>query len=169
MLHVKWYNWSMSITPRAIKVIPTELPLTKNYVSVNHYPNYHQEVVEVDILFAYRRTNGNDKRVRIVAARSGHFIADLYYISTAPKSKVVPLEVDSDLKLCLSPSMSFSLRDWWQDEFRSGNTAFNEGQTYSLNRYSFDILSTKELDAVASSTLYIDSQDMSNFANSFKY
>lgn len=146
----------MSITPRTIKVIPTELPLTQNYVGVDIQPNYTNEVVEVDILFAYRKTTGNDKRVRIVAARNGYFIADLYYIFTSPKNKIVPVEADSDLKLCLTPSMSFSLTDWWQKEFRTGNHVFNEGQTYSLNRYSFDILSTEELDAIASCTFYYE-------------
>jgi hypothetical protein len=157
----------MTITPRTIKVIPTELPFTRNYASVSFRPNYTNEVVEVEILFAYRKTNGPDKRVRIVAARNTHFVADLYYIPTAPKNKIVPVVAGSDSDLHLTPEvMSLSLRDWWEDEFRSGNSVFNEGQTYSLNRYSFDILTTDELDAIASSTFHYE---WSARRDSFKY
>lgn len=147
----------MTITSRTIKIIPKELPLAKDYTLVSQRKNFANEVVEVKILFAYRKTNGSDKRVRIVAARSGHFVAGLYYIPTTPKSKVVPVIAGSDLELHLSSDvMSLSLRDYWEAEFVSGNHVFNEGQTHGFNSYSFDILSTEELDAVSSSTFYYE-------------
>ena len=149
----------MTIAPRRLKVIPYKLPM---YLSMEPYrENHAQEVIELPLYFAYRKTTGTDKRVRIWANEYGW--NTLYYIPSLPKGKVEPVEVDSVLHLQRAGSnTSQSLEEYWEANYKS----FVEGQTYTLSRYSFDILTTEELDAIASSTFHYSDLPQSD---SFKY
>jgi hypothetical protein len=160
----------MSITPRVLRVVPSIIifPASRGVVEE---PNYSQKVEEKTFVFAYRKTKGPDKRVRIVYCETSFFGAQsvhMYYLDTEPRTQVVPV-IPSNLSIKQNRAMSIKLMKWWTKEFAAGNTAFNEGQTYTLNRYSFDILSTEELDAIADSTLYVDQKDFSDFSDNFKY
>ena len=160
----------MTISPRTIRFVPSMVVVaTANGIS--SAPNYSNVVREENFVFAYRKTKGSDKRVRILGSGEAFFgnpMISMYYFPTEPKAKVVPV-VAGNLEIGQNLGTSMSLSNWWEEEFAKGNTAFDEGQTYSLNRYSFDILSTEELDAIASSTLYLNNKNFGSFNDDFKY
>ena len=150
----------MTITPRKLQLIPDRLPMYLT-LSEPHYDNFAQEVIKLPLQFAYRKTNGNDKRVRLVVNEYGW--VKIYYLPTLPKGKIVPVEADSILESRRSYwTNSESLLEYWRKELHT----FNEGQTYTLSRYSFDILTTEELDAIASSTFHHNSSTQND---QFKY
>ena len=155
----------MTIARRSYKVIPDKLPLEPDYTILSQ-PNYNQEVFDVNFMFAYRRTLGADRRVRILPVRGLAGLDNAFYIPTTGK-KHETVKPGSELNLNLSPStMSYSLREHLTQEFMTGNQVFNEGQSYTFNSYAFDILSTEEMDAIASSLFFYE---RNHKVDSFKY
>ena len=162
---------SMTIASRTLKILPSQL-LVSSGDGIKYEPNYNQSFLKAPLVFAYRKTTGTDKRVRALTAGQdimGYPSINMYCLLTDPKKTIVPVTSGSDIDARVNWDRSSSLHDWWVKEFEAGNTTFNEGQTYTLNRYSFDILSTAELDALSKSTLRLNLDGLSTDEKGFKY
>ena len=156
----------MTIARRTIQVIPDKFPFFSSANVVGYGPNHEQDMFELHILFAYRKTEGTDKRVRIIvldrAIRDDLLSTvprfELYYVPTKPRGNIDPVLANSGLLLHLSDNYrsSRSLHEFWRAEFETGNQVFHEGQTYEHKGESFDILSTKELDALSYSVFHFE-------------
>lgn len=156
----------MTITPRTLLFQPKEITVFQQG-SVRLAPNTNNEQLKVPMVLAYRKTKGLDKRVRIVHYRKdimGYPSIDMYYVDT-PKKEIIPVTV-GEINVFQNWGRSSSLGDWWVKEYQTGNVNFNEGSTYTLNRYSFDILDKTELDNLSASVLF---SEWVATSDSFKY
>jgi len=155
----------MAITPRTLTLLPTKI--TVNQGGMKMIDNVQNKTLTAPLALAYRKTGGVDKRVRIVIYRldiMGDPSVDMYYVDS--NKKVREPIAQGDIPALQNWGRSSSLGEWWVKEYQAGNLAFNEGGTYTLNRYSFQILDTAELDKLSVSILTVDSLVQSD---SFKY
>jgi hypothetical protein len=160
----------MTITSRTVRFLPS-MVIVADSKGITSAPNHSNAVQEEPFVFAYRKAKGTDKRVRILTSGESLFgcpMISMYYIDTEPKAKIVPV-ASGNIEVQQNFGTSLTLSEWWEEELAKGNTGFSEGKTYSLKSYSFDILSTEELDAIAASTLYINNKDYASFTANYKY
>ena len=128
---------------RKLTLLPSHIELG----SVITYGKTNKDKIteQEDLILAYRRDDGKDKRVR--------FIVGKYFNETL---KVMPYFLHDD-KEPTKPSklkaghfiwgLSLPFKTWLVKEFMEGN--LTEGESYVYKKYKFTLLSKEEMDILA--------------------
>jgi hypothetical protein len=150
----------MAISPRTLKCIPEHniiypppVPYGTSGSSgpgMSVTPNTLQQVKDFPVLFAYRRTSKGDKRIRLVHTGPNVYQrrTTLFYIEGT--KKFTPVVPNSNINIRTMLETPRFLEDYWLDNLHT----FSEGKTYAYNKFSIDILSLEEHEALMSSTLF---------------
>ena len=70
----------MTIAARTFRVIPKHVYVDIGNLNTRQELNYEQKAYQLPLAFAYRKTTGNDKRVRLLTPVSWYM--DIYVIKT---------------------------------------------------------------------------------------
>jgi hypothetical protein len=149
----------MAISPRTLKCIPEHNVIYAPPIpygspgpgpGMTITPNTSQQVKDFPILFAYRKTAKGDKRIRLVHTGPNVYNkpTTLYFIEGS--KKLTPVVPNSDIKIRTMLGTPSFLEEYWLDNLHN----FSEGNTYAYNKFSIDILSVEEHEALMSSTLF---------------
>jgi hypothetical protein len=157
----------MTIKPRTITFLSSKVFANHPESGIVGVPNTRNQTASFPLALAYRKRGGVDKRVRIIVYSEdimGDPSVDMYYVNS--NKKINEPITQGHIPVSSNFGISKSLETWWANAYSAGNLEFNEGDNYSLNRYSFNILPTSELDMLSASLLTIDSSVISE---NFKY
>ena len=140
----------MTIPFRDVNMIP-ELVWDPNLHE--HVPNVNKTDIRImPLSFAYRRTVGADRRVRLVIPDLITNSMLLYHFNTEPVDKIIHVTPNTTYDLNRNWFVSSTLVKWWTEEYANGNKNLDEGKMYSMARKKFNILTTGELDLLTSAT-----------------
>lgn len=130
----------------SITLLPTHIFVSDDDGEVTVMPNNEDVTVNLPLVVAYRRNDGEDHRVRVVLYREsslGFPAIEMFYINTNKTSHVL---IDTVGKISVSPNFGRDevLADWWIRKFQSYDTNFGYGVVNTFNDFSFCTLNQEE-------------------------
>jgi hypothetical protein len=137
--------------PPYIDVLPEKIIV--NQGSIRAVPNTKQQLVRYPLMFAYRKTSGADKRIRILS-RMLDIMGDPTYrllYATGPKKKT-EMVAGSTITVRNGFNRAESIARYWDANMHS----FVEGGSYSSDQHHITLLTVDEHKALLASRILED-------------
>lgn len=140
---------------RFITLIPSHL-VEGSFIKYGVSNSKRKEEVE-ELILAYRKSNGRDKRVRFMVGRYKDGVLKLMpYFLHKPNPLTEPGTYKAGLFIW---GLSTPFRNFLVQEYSNGN--LTEGESYTFKkRYQFTLLTPEEMDNLAASTIEYGKYDV---------